>query len=68
MYFQAEHCERCVHDETYQRTQDAEDGCEIILYAMALDLNDDKYPRDTWVWFGGKPTCLAFRESGGDDS
>ncbi len=60
-YFMSEFCYRCKHDEDY------DNPCSIIGLTMGYDLSDPEYPKDTWVYFNGKPTCLAFKERGGKD-
>jgi hypothetical protein len=39
--------------------------CEILSNAMVFGIEDEGYPRDTWVHFGGRPCCLAFRDREG---
>lgn len=63
--FEAEFCNRCVHDN-----EPSGPFCEIHNAALAFGINDELYPRDTWVYFPpgpkGRPVCLAFRERGGE--
>ena len=61
-YFMSEYCYRCQHDVPYQENPDAGGGCEILMRTMAYGIKDPEYPGDTWVYFNGRPTCLAFRE------
>lgn len=57
--FMARWCERCVHDAACQTDPNAL-GCEIIADTMALDVDDDDYPRE-WRQGGPEgPRCTAF--------
>ena len=60
-YFMNKWCDRCVKDDPGNEVY-----CRILAASMAFDLKDEGYPRDTWVYFNGKPTCLAFKDR--DDS
>lgn len=74
--FHAEYCDRCACDAAYRAFEELEqtdphrarmtlrpEPCEILTRTLFLGLEDDGYPRDTWVYFNGKPTCLAFRDT-----
>ena len=62
-YFEAEFCDQCKNEDA-----DAEQWCEIHNDALFYDTHEEGYPRDWWVKFNGKPTCLAFRQrDDGDD-
>ena len=61
-YFMNEYCYRCAKDDPEKDIL-----CPIIIASMGYDIEDEGYPSDTWVYFNEKPTCLAFRERGGDD-
>lgn len=69
--FTAEHCDRCVSNAPYERwLDDGEQGeppqsCDILAYALCFSISDPEYPREKWVYLGGEPTCLFFREEGG---
>jgi hypothetical protein len=43
----------------------APEPCEILSNALCFGVDDEGYPRDTWVYFNDKPTCLAFRDKDG---
>lgn len=43
------------------------DPCWILGASMGLGIDEEGYPRDTWVYFNGKPTCLAFRDKDDGD-
>lgn len=63
-YFMERFCYRCKRDAEFQRTQDGEDGCPIILASMTYDVNDPEYPKE-WVTtedypLGGAGECTAF--------
>lgn len=61
-YFMAEWCDRCVNDD-----YDNDVYCHILGATMAFDKNEEGYPKDTWVYFNGKPTCLAFKDQDDDE-
>lgn len=52
MCFEAEFCDRCVHD--------SEDKCEIHDRALLFDTDDKEYPHEWWYDGEGNPTCTAF--------
>ncbi|MHC4566634.1 MAG: hypothetical protein ACYTE3_12850 [Planctomycetota bacterium] len=72
MIFEEEFCLQCKKDR-YHETQDPADGCNILMRALAYNIEDDDYPEE-WVWnpdqafedgalvIGGEfgPRCTAF--------
>lgn len=55
--FMAQWCERCTKDENHE--------CEIVAWTMAVDVDDDDYPRE-WRQDGPKgPRCTAFEPKEG---
>ena len=66
-YFQADFCDRCKHDQGYQRTLDATHGCPILLATLLFQVDDPEYPRE-WIWENGIPKCTKFEpEEASDD-
>ncbi len=64
--FEAEFCDRCAHDDGEAVYPDP--GCCVIrMNAFVFDKREEGFPRDTWVYFNGRPMCLAFRERRGGD-
>lgn len=61
-WFESQFCDRCALEDAA-----AEKWCDIHGSAEAFYTWEDGFPRDYWVYFNGKPTCLAFRERGGND-
>ena len=63
--FMAQFCDRCKHDDEFQKSQDGEDGCKIILNTMHLYPDDKNYPPE-WVSDDAvglvNPRCTAFKE------
>lgn len=57
--FDAVYCENCARDRRYRETLDGRDGCNILVHALAYDLNHPEYPKE-WVYLAGVPTCTAF--------
>ena len=63
--FMESFCYRCKRDAKFQRTQDGEDGCPIILATMTYDTTDAEYPKE---WISDDPVglvnprCAAFEE------
>ena len=62
MAFMERFCWRCKHDQKYQITQAAEDGCRILADTMAFDIDDPEYP-DEWIYQDGNPVCTKFEEA-----
>lgn len=59
--FMADWCARCTKDNLNPVTGEG-DGCEIIASTMALDIDDEDYPRE-WRQDGPEgPRCTAFEE------
>lgn len=55
-------CYRCKRDEKFQRTQDGEDGCPIVLASMSFNPGDEGYPPE-WITKGvfvEDAKCTAF--------
>ena len=62
-------CDHCVCEpDDDPHDPSGPEGCPIIAYAMAFDVDDEKYPKE-WVYGpDGAPTCTAFiRRQAGDD-
>lgn len=61
--FMERFCFRCKRDEKFQRTQDGEDGCSIVLATMIHDVGDIEYPAE-WISDDAvgleNPRCTAF--------
>lgn len=58
--FMCRWCERCAKDNLNEDT--GEGGCEIIAYTMALDQDDEDYPRAWRFGPDGQPMCVEFEE------
>ena len=65
-YFEAEFCDRCSKDDGVSPFNEP-GTCIIRCNAFVFGIDEPEYPRDTWVYFNGRPTCLAFVERGGRD-
>lgn len=62
-YFESEYCDECTQEDVEQ-----ERYCVIHTNALFFGIEEEHYPGETWVYFNGKPTCLAFRQrDDGDD-
>lgn len=57
--FMCRWCARCSKDNLNHETGEG-DGCEIIAYTMALDEDDDDYPRAWRIGPDGEPICTEF--------
>jgi len=66
-FFMDKFCYRCKHDAVFQRTQDGDDGCQIILASMTFDTEEEGYPKE-WISDDAvgliNPRCTAFERSG----
>lgn len=38
------------------------------MATMGYDVDEPEYPSDTWVYFNGEPTCLAFIDNDEGDA
>lgn len=61
IYFEEEFCFRCANED-----MDAERWCDIHTDALFYRASDERYPAEWWVYFNGKPTCLAFKDKDDD--
>lgn len=62
MAFMAKYCEQCKADSKYQKTEDAEDGCPILLASLIYNVDDELYPKE-WLIEGTDlrtAQCTAF--------
>lgn len=71
-YFMARFCYQCKRDAKFQRTQNGEDSCPILVATMVYDTDDDEYPKE-WVTteaypLGGAGKCTAFEQVEGGNS
>lgn len=58
-------CAKCIRDKAHRESDGAEGGCRIIVYTMALPVDDPDYPK-AWVYDAeGAPTCTEFLEDKG---
>lgn len=57
--FMSRFCDRCKHDAKFRETQDAEDGCPIIVRAFAYLTDEPGYPTE-WIEDDQGPRCTAF--------
>lgn len=61
--FYASFCERCERDRAF-REGAPEDGCEIIVRTLVLDVDDPEYPSEWTYDADDMPTCTAFVAEG----
>jgi len=61
--FSDRYCADCKRDAEFQKDPFGDaPGCSIIAMTMALDVDDEGYPKE-WVYGAdGQPTCTAFDE------
>ena len=56
-------CDRCKHDDAFQKGGDAEDGCPIIAKTMSYYADDVQYPPE-WISDDDcglvNPRCTAY--------
>lgn len=60
-WFMSKWCERCTRDAANRADPDSGEGCRIIVYTMAYDVDEPEYPKE-WVIKDGAPCCTAFDE------
>lgn len=60
MMFEDEFCERCKHDEIYNRTGDIDYACMIHTLILIHQPGDPEYPVEWDHDFKGRPRCTAF--------
>jgi len=60
MDFMDRFCDRCERDAAFQRDPFNNDGCSIAAATMALQVDEEGYPKE-WIYGDdGEPTCTAF--------
>lgn len=55
-WFMSKFCDRCVYD----RRDDDDGGCNIILRTMIHDVDDAEYPKEWTRNDKGEPVCTKF--------
>lgn len=58
-WFHAKLCDHCKHDAKYRRTDDGKDGCKILVYVYAYNIDHPLYPKE-WIETEDGPTCTKF--------
>lgn len=58
--FMQKHCDVCQKDRAYREDPDNGESCHIVVYAFAVDTDDEKYPAEWTYTAEGQPTCTAF--------
>lgn len=63
-FFEADFCRKCEY-EARARLRDADSGCKILTFVLALDIDHPRYPKE-WVMDpdGSNPRCTKFRKAG----
>jgi hypothetical protein len=72
LIFMGRFCGRCERDRAYREDPEHNEGCPLIAYALAFEIDHPKYPKE-WVrdvdsdptligWPGAR--CTAFVEEG----
>jgi hypothetical protein len=60
-FFMERFCYRCQHDAKYQRTNEPQDGCQILAATLAYNTDEAKYPKE-WVYDkAGHGMCTAYK-------
>jgi hypothetical protein len=58
--FHAKWCAHCEKERMYRQDRD-NDGCQILIWTMAVGIDDDDYPAE-WIEDERGPRCTAFEE------
>jgi len=60
-FFMARFCYRCTWETDFRRDPGSNDGCSILAYTFAYDIDDPNYPEE-WIEEAAGPRCLSFEQ------